>query len=161
LAASHEASGPERLWAGEEGEVAAEFMREFHAVVEGTAPLSGLDYPLLLETLLNGPVVRPRYGRHPRLAILGPIEARLQQADLVAGTWPTESEPGPWLSRPMREDFGLPALERRIGLAAHDLAQAMGAERVVLTRARKVEGTPSVPSRWLLRFDALFQALGA
>ena len=167
LAASHEASGPERLWAGEEGEVAAEFMREFHAVVEGTAPLSGLDYPLLLETLLNGPVVRPRYGRHPRLAILGPIEARLQQADLVVlgglveGTWPTESEPGPWLSRPMREDFGLPALERRIGLAAHDLAQAMGAERVVLTRARKVEGTPSVPSRWLLRFDALFQALGA
>lgn len=60
----------------------------------------------------------------------------------------------------MREDFGLPPLERRIGLAAHDFAQAMGAERVVLTRARKVEGTPTVPSRWLLRLDALFQALG-
>src|SRR5699024_90120 len=69
------------------------------------------------------------------------------------------SEPGPWLSRPMRADFGLPALERRIGLAAHDFAQAMGAEQVVLTRARKVEGTPTVPSRWLLRLDALLQAL--
>ncbi len=166
LAAAREESGSERLWAGEEGEVAADFMREFHEAVEGSAPLSGLDYPLLLETLLNARVVRPRFGRHPRLAILGPIEARLQQADLVVlgglveGTWPTESEPGPWLSRPMREDFGLPPLERRIGLAAHDFAQAMGAERVVLTRARKVEGTPTVPSRWLLRLDALFQALG-
>lgn len=166
LAASSDETGAERLWADEEGEVAVDFVRELQEALEVTAPLSGLDYPLLLENLLSVRVVRPRYGRHPRLAILGPIEARLQQADLIVlgglveGTWPAEGEPGPWLSRPMRQDFGLPPLERRIGLAAHDFAQALGASRVVLTRARKVEGTPTVPSRWLLRLDALFQALG-
>lgn len=167
LAASAEESGEARLWAGEEGEAAAGFLRELDEAAWRSEGLQGLDYAALLDTLLAARVVRPRYGRHPRLAILGPIEARLQQADLVVlgglveGVWPAESDPGPWLSRPMRADFGLPPLERRIGLAAHDFAQALGAERVVLSRARKVEGTPTVPSRWLLRLDALFEALGA
>jgi ATP-dependent helicase/nuclease subunit B len=60
----------------------------------------------------------------------------------------------------MRRDFGLPAPERRIGLAAHDFAQAMGAPGVVLTRALRVEGTPTVPSRWLLRLDGLLRSMG-
>ncbi|MDF2096474.1 double-strand break repair protein AddB [Aquibaculum arenosum] len=166
LASSSEATGAERLWSGEEGEAAADFLQEFSEAAEASASMASLGYPALLDTLLAQRVVRPRFGRHPRLAILGPIEARLQQPDLVIlgslveGTWPSESDPGPWLSRPMRVDFGLPPLERRVGLAAHDFVQALGAEQVVLTRARKVDGTPTVPSRWLLRLEALFQALG-
>jgi ATP-dependent helicase/nuclease subunit B len=111
-------------------------------------------------------VARPRYGRHPRLAILGPLEARLQHADLLVlgglneGTWPAEVAADPWLSRPMRRDFGLPAPERRIGLAAHDFAQALGAPAVALTRALRVEGTPTVPSRWLLRLEGLMRSRG-
>jgi ATP-dependent helicase/nuclease subunit B len=58
----------------------------------------------------------------------------------------------------MRADFGLPPPERRLGLAAHDFAQLLGAPSVYLTRATRVEGTPTVPSRWLLRLDALLQA---
>src|SRR5215470_19535178 len=97
--------------------------------------------------------VRPRYGGHPRLAIWGPLEARLQQVDLMIlgglneGTWPGDPAVDPWLSRPMRTAFGLPAPERRIGQAAHDFAQAFAAPEVVLTRAQRVEGTPTVPSR--------------
>jgi ATP-dependent helicase/nuclease subunit B len=60
----------------------------------------------------------------------------------------------------MRSDFGLPEPERRIGLAAHDFAQACAAREVVLTRALKVDGTPAVPSRWLLRLDNLLDAAG-
>ncbi len=60
----------------------------------------------------------------------------------------------------MRHAFGMPPPERRIGLAAHDFVEALGAPEVVLTRAARVEGTPTVPSRWLLRLDTVLRAAG-
>jgi ATP-dependent helicase/nuclease subunit B len=167
LAATDEEPGAARLWRGEAGEAAAEFCAELRTAAETAPGLGAARYPLVLDSLLAGQAVRRRYGGHPRLAVLGPLEARLQQADrlilggLNEGTWPAESEPGPWMSRPMRADFGLPPVERKIGLAAHDLQQAFGAPEVILTRAERVEGAPTVPSRWLLRLDALLSALGA
>jgi ATP-dependent helicase/nuclease subunit B len=166
LAATPEESGPARLWAGEAGTVAANFVAELRAAAEGIPAVRVAAYPAFLTTLLGAKAVRPPYGSHPRLAIWGPLEARLQQVDVVVlgglneGTWPAEVDPGPWLSRPMRADFGLPPPERRLGLAAHDFAQLMGAPRVYLTRATRIEGAPSVPSRWLLRLDALLGAFG-
>lgn len=166
LAASDADSGAAHLWAGDAGEAAANFIAELRQAVRGFAPIAGDRYPALLGDLLAAQVVRPRYNRQPRLAIWGPLEARLQQADLVIlgglneGTWPAEITADPWLSRPMRRDFGLAAPERRIGLAAHDFAQAMGAAEVVVTRSLRVEGTPTVPSRWLLRLDGLLSAAG-
>jgi ATP-dependent helicase/nuclease subunit B len=165
LAANDLLSGADRLWAQEAGEAAAGFVTELREAAAGAPAFPGERYPALLAGLMAGQVVRPRYGAHPRLAILGPLEARLQHADLVVlaglneGTWPAEVDTGPWLSRPMRADFGLPAPERRTGLAAHDFTQAFSAPEVFLTRATRVEGTPSVPSRWLLRIDALLAAL--
>jgi ATP-dependent helicase/nuclease subunit B len=120
----------------------------------------------LIAELMATTAVRPRYGLHPRLFIWGPLEARLQQADFVVlgglneGTWPAETAIDPWLNRPMRRDFGLPAPERKIGLSAHDFQQAMGSAEVVMTRAFRVGGAPTVPSRWLLRLDAFLQCLG-
>ena len=166
LARSDSESGAARLWAGDAGEAAATFIATLRQAAAGFAPLQGDRYPALLTSLLAAQVVRPRYGRHPRVAIWGPLEARLQQANLLIlgglneGTWPAEPPADPWLSRPMRRDFGLPAPERRIGLAAHDFAQALGARDVVLTRSLRVEGTPTVPSRWLLRLDGLLGAIG-
>jgi ATP-dependent helicase/nuclease subunit B len=78
---------------------------------------------------------------------------------LNEGVWPATPKTDPWLSRPMRADLGLPAPERRIGLAAHDVSQLMGVGEVYLTRAQKIGGAPSVPSRWLLRLDAVLDAL--
>jgi ATP-dependent helicase/nuclease subunit B len=161
LAESDGDSGPARLWAEEAGEAAARFVAE---AAEAAAALPAVDpsrYPTLFDTLLAGRVVRPRYGRHPRVHIWGPLEARLQRADLMIlgglneGTWPPEPAEDPWLSRPMRQALGLPPPEFRTGLAAHDFAQACAAPEVVLSRAGKVEGTPTVASRWLLRLDAL------
>ncbi|MCH8097429.1 MAG: double-strand break repair protein AddB [Proteobacteria bacterium] len=167
LAASDEKSGAERLWAGEDGEAMAGFVAELNDALGDFPPAGGRHYPALLDALLVGRVVRPRYGQHRRLHIWGPLEARLQHADLVIlggmneGTWPPQAEPDPWLSRPMREAFGLPLPERRIGLSAHDFVQAFSAPRVAMTRATRVEGTPTVPSRWLLRLDNLLEAEGA
>ena len=60
----------------------------------------------------------------------------------------------------MRQQFGIAVPERAIGIAAHDFAQAIGAPAVALTRAARREGVPTIPSRWLLRLDAVLRATG-
>ena len=75
-----------------------------------------------------GSIKRLRGGRgaaaHPRVAILGLLEARLQSFDRVVlgaleeTVWPQATDPGPWMSRAMRKQFGLPEPEARIGRVA-------------------------------------------
>lgn len=98
---------------------------------------------------------------HPRLKILGLLEARLLDADLVllAGLdetiWPPQADSGAFLNRSMRLQLGLSPPERRIGQTAHDFSMAFGASEVVLSRARKRDGTPTVVSRFVARLAAL------
>jgi len=166
LAASATEAGSSRLWAGEAGESAARFCHELIDAAHDFPALSGRDYPALFEALAAGMVVRPAFGRHPRLAIWGLVEARLQQADLLVlgglneGSWPGSAEHDPWMSRQMRRDFRIAVAERSVGIAAHDFAQALGAPEVALTRAARQEGVPTVPSRWLLRLDTVVRAAG-
>ena len=165
LAADHETAGAARLWARDAGAAASSFVLELsEAAADALPPVPGAAYPGLLRALMEGRAVRPAWGRHPRLSIWGPLEARLQRADLVIlggmneGMWPGEVLADPWMSRPMRAAFGLPLPERRIGLSAHDFAQGFCAPEVVVTRAERVDGTPTVPSRWLMRLDTVLAA---
>jgi ATP-dependent helicase/nuclease subunit B len=166
LAADEAGGGARRLWAGEAGEAASGLIDELAAALADFPPVPPASYPELLEALIAGAVVRPRHGAHPRLAILGPLEARLQRFDLMIlgslneGTWPATVAADPWMSRPMRKDFGLPLAERRIGLSAHDFAQAAMAPKLVLTRALRQARQPTRPSRWLLRIEAELEGLG-
>jgi ATP-dependent helicase/nuclease subunit B len=166
LAASDTQTGAERLWSGDAGESLAAFVTDLADAGHLLGPVSAARYPALLEALFAGRTVRPRYGSHPRLAILGPLEARLQRYDVMIlgglneGTWPPELAADPWMSRPMRADFGLAQPERRTGLSAHDFTQALGASEVYLTRSLRVEGSPTVPARWLTRLEFAAQALG-
>ncbi len=165
LAGSDEASGANRLWRGDAGEVLAGFVAELYESLDASnlPTIPPGDYPALFNTLLMGRVVRPRHASHPRLNIWGPMEARLQHADvLILGSlneaaWPREPAPDPWMSRPMMAAFGLPPPERRIGLSAHDFAQAFCAPRVFLTRSERSDGAPTVPSRWLRRLENLIE----
>jgi len=166
LARSNAGTGAGNLWAGENGEAASLALAEIRAEAGRIEPLVVADYPAFFGALLAGRAVRPRWGSHPRLFLWGPLEARLQAPDLTIlaglneGTWPAAVDPGPWLSRPMRADLGLPSPEQRVGQAAHDLWQGLGGRRVLLTRAAKAEGTPTRPARWLLRLSALAKSLG-
>ncbi len=161
LTGSDEQSGQDRLWRGDAGETLARFLADLHDALDEGMEISPRDYTPFLKTLMCGAVVRPRFGRHPRLNILGPLEARLQHADhiilggLNEGVWPPEPQSNPWMSRPMMTAFGLPVPERRIGLSAHDFVQAFCAGTVTLTRSERVDGVPTVPSRWLRRLDNL------
>jgi len=165
LAQTDTEDGAARLWAGDAGEVVAGRIAEILDAGDALGTVAGADYPALFESMIADTVVRPRYGGHPRLAILGPLEARLQGADLVIlgglneGTWPPEARANPWMSRPMLASFGLPLPERRVGLATHDFAQAVAAPEVMLTRSERVDGTPTVASRWLMRLSTLAEAV--
>ena len=134
------------------------------ADAHGSDPASG--YLALLDAALAGETLPPAAERpHPRVMIWGTQEARIQGADLVIlgglneGTWPQTVSPDPWLSRPMRQSLGLPSPDRVIGLSAHDFVQGAARPRVILTRSRKVEGTPAVASRWLIRLENLLSGL--
>lgn len=146
-------------WDGEALESTFERMAESTAT--GAFPVPLADYPELFDAIAAGRMVRRPGAPNARVRIYGPLEARLQQADrvvlggLVEGIWPPETQSDPWLSRPMRRELGLDLPERRIGLSAHDFAQALGAADVVLTRAAKVAGAPTVASRFLQRLTAV------
>ncbi len=167
LATTADEAGGLRLWRGQDGEAAAElFARLEDAAGPEFPPIPTDRYPAVLSALMAGIAVRPLYGAHPRLAIWGLIEARLQRADLLIlgglneGSWPPQPGDEPWMSRPMRDRFGLPPLEARIGEAAQDFALAAAGPSVLLTRARRVDGAPSVPARFLSRLETLLEGSG-
>ncbi|MEM6901695.1 MAG: double-strand break repair protein AddB [Pseudomonadota bacterium] len=161
LATTADTEGAERLWCHDAGEQAAAFLADLIGAGEGFPPLAPMAYAAFLSTLMEGQVVRPRQQAHPRLTILGLLEARLVRADRVIlaglneGTWPPEPAADPWLSRPMRRQLGLPTPERRLGQQAHDFGQALGADEVFLLRAVRQGGAPTIPARWLQYLDVL------
>jgi ATP-dependent helicase/nuclease subunit B len=118
------------------------------------------DFGALLDALLAGVAIPSRGGGHPRLRIFGLLEARLLSVDLAVlgglneGIWPPAARNDVFLNRQMRAELGLDPPERRLGQTAHDFAQGLGAGEVVLTRALRVEGAPSVPARFLQRLSA-------
>jgi ATP-dependent helicase/nuclease subunit B len=119
------------------------------------------DYPEVFQTAFADRIVRRPEVADAALKIYGPLEARLTQSDrviiggLVEGVWPPAPRVDPWLSRPMRHELGLDLPERRIGLSAHDFAQLLGADEIILSRAAKVGGAPAVASRFLHRLEAV------
>jgi ATP-dependent helicase/nuclease subunit B len=167
LAADVEEPGRNRLWRGTDGEAAAALVAALHRAAQDVPPIEASSYAPLFSTLCDEKAVRLPFGNHPRLAILGPLEARLQSFDLVVlgglneGTWPHAAPIDPWFSRPMRRTLGLEQPERAIGLAAHDFATLASGARVIITRSVKVEGAPTVASRWLQRIQQLANGVGA
>ena len=156
------------LWRGEAGQAASMFFTGLlDDDLKPQAPkIAASDYADFYRGLLVGQSVRSRIPVHPRLSIWGPFEARLQQPDVLIlgslneGTWPQAADPGPWLNRPMRKQMGLPSPEEAIGYAAHDVSMLFGASTVHITRAQKIDGVPTVPSRRLLRLNALLDGAG-
>lgn len=146
------------------GDVVAGFFADLKAQSAYCPELSWQGYRDLLRALMAGITVRPAYGTHPRVSILGQIESRFIDADVLIlcglseGVWPEEDLYDPWMSRGMRKTFGLPGLQRSIGLSAHDFMQLTNAGKVILTTANKRGGMVALPSRWLQRLKTVLQA---
>lgn len=154
------------LWAGHGGEAMARLLGALVREGDALPAVTPRQFADLLQRLMDGETVRSGGATHPRLRILGAIEARLVRADrlvvagLEEGVWPGGAPLDPFLSRPMRETLGLPSPERRIGLAAHDFAQAACAPEVILLHTERREGAPAVKSRWLWRLETLARGAG-
>jgi ATP-dependent helicase/nuclease subunit B len=151
-----------RAWSGPDGRMAAELVAELEAAGDARGlMLDAEEWVAVLRHMLDARPVRPPYGGHPRVFIWGLIEARLQKADFLVlgglneGVWPALPTPDPWLAPRIRAQLGLPGLDHRIGLTAHDFASALGAPKVLVTRARRDSRSPTVASRFWLRLEAM------
>jgi ATP-dependent helicase/nuclease subunit B len=159
-------AGADELWSGPGGEGLSRLLATLIAEGDALPAVTPRQFADLLQRLMDAETVRAGGATHPRLRILGAIEARLVRADrlvlagLEEGVWPAGAGQDPFLSRPMREALGLPSPERRIGLAAHDFAQAACAPEVILLHTERREGAPSVKSRWLWRLETLARGAG-
>ena len=162
LAAAAEALSAGAVWSGADGRALAAFVETLRiAAAETGTALTPEDLPTALRDAMEREAVRPPWGGHPRVAIYGLIEARMSRADLVIcaglteGAWPGASAPDALLAPAVLRALGVPGSDFRIGLAAHDLAAALGAPEVVLSHARRDESGPAIPSRFVLRVRAM------
>ena len=162
-----QAQDGKNLWQEEGGETLWQFSYEMSEALSGIATQYYSSFAPLVIQLLQTTTHRLRFGSHPRLHILSPMEARLLHFDRVIlgglneDSWPESTPLDPWLSRPMRTSLGLASAERRIGQSAHDFCQQFASKEVFLTRAKKNNGVQSVASRWLIRLKTMLQACGS
>ena len=165
LAGDGEDDGADLLWRGVDGVAGAEHLVDVLGVAAGIDIARAQDFGGAFERLLFSKTVRTP-AVETRVAILGPLEARLQHFDLMVigslneGVWPREAHADPFLSIAMRERIGLPSAEKRIGLAAHDFAQFSASPSVMLTRARRSNAKPTKASRWVVRLKNILNGAG-
>jgi len=155
------------LWSVTGGSEAQSVLKSLSDYGHNLPDISPRGMSKLLAVLMRGKVVRPPFGTHPRLSILGPLEARMLSADTIIlgglneGVWPATPKIEPFLSRSMRQAVGLSLPEKRFGLSAHDFAELAANPNVILTRSKRSGGSPMVASRWLWRLTTLLEgALG-
>lgn len=151
-----------RIWGGAEGRSLAQFVEQTRAAARDVGTmLAPADLATALRDAMERVAVRPAWGGHPRVAIYGVIEARMSRADLVIcgglieGTWPGAASPDALLAPAVLRALGVPGADFRVGLAAHDLAAALGAPEVVLSHARRDASGPAIASRFVLRVQAM------
>ncbi|MFV0645745.1 MAG: double-strand break repair protein AddB, partial [Sphingomonadaceae bacterium] len=154
--------GGENVWSHEDGRDAGAFLADLGMQARSAeAAISVADFAVILRDAMDGRAVRPAWGGHPRIAIYGLLESRMSRADLVIcaglneGTWPAPPAQDPLLAPPVMRALGIPGTDFRIGLSAHDLAGAMGTPEVILSRSARDMSGPTIPSRFLLRVEAL------
>ncbi|MCI4679744.1 double-strand break repair protein AddB [Rhodoblastus acidophilus] len=149
------------LPAGDDGAALERLFAELETSANATFTFHAESYAAFFDALIGEQVLRGAARAHPRLKILGLLEARLIGVDrlVMAGLdetiWPPRGETDCFLNRAMRAQLGLSSPERRIGQTAHDFVQGFGAPEVVLSRAKKRGGAPATPSRFLQRMEAL------
>ena len=165
LACDDIASGAENLWCDDDGQAGADFMANWIAKADVLGEIEVCEYLQLFEIMMSYIMVRRTRNTHHRVRILGPMEARLNHYDEIIlgsfneGIWPTSPKADPWMSRPMKKDFGFESPEKQIGVLGLDFANLMGAKNVCITRAKNNGDTPTIKSRWLMRLETIIQAL--
>ena len=124
------------LWMQEAGRTARRVVAALAREAPEGGAMDALAFWELLQSLLSAEAVRNPEPETGKVMIWSPWEARSHDAQLLIlgglneGCWPEAMAPDPWLNRFMRRQAGLPLPEHLLGLAAHDLQQAVAAPQV-------------------------------
>ncbi len=113
-----------------------------------------------LNTLLSGEVYNPPPKFQNNIEILSPLEARLHNynyvffAGLYSGNMPSAITAN-FLNNTMREEIGLPEMEKKTGLEAHDFYSLIfGAKTAFISYPKKLNSSTScVASNWLIKLQ--------
>lgn len=164
LCADNQNSGEQNLWKGDDGKSAAELFGTLLQQSDIAGTIAPDEYINVFTLLLSTKNVRYNYGTHPRLKILGPIEARFNRYDTIVigavneGFWPELPKADPWLSRPMKSLLNMSLPDKEIGIAGFDFCQLMCSDNVFITRSNRSNSSPTNKSRWLLRMETVLKA---
>lgn len=103
---------------------------------------------------------------HPQVALLTPVEARMESFDRVVlanmqdHIWPRMEPPSPWLNHAAKQSLGLPLPVEEVSRAAHDVLMLASSGQVFLTYPLRDGGSPTIRSRFIDRLVALFEMRG-
>ncbi|MGL5736847.1 MAG: hypothetical protein ACRCYS_18435, partial [Beijerinckiaceae bacterium] len=114
------------------------------------------DFARIIPDLMGASLETTNNNPQSNIKIWGLLEARLMTVDriILAGlneqNWPQAARNDAFLTRTLRKELKLPLPERAIGQSAHDFVQSfVGTRDVILTRALKADGAPTIASRFL------------
>ena len=128
---------------------------------EGLGHLSVADIEAIITERLSAKWRDGGLHSHPRLHLLTPVEARLQQFDRVIlanmqdAQWPGSTPINPWMNLAAEKTLGLPPPEERISLMAHDMLMLATRGDVFLTYPLRDAGSPTTRSRFVERLVTL------
>lgn len=158
------AGGAEFLWSRPESDALSHFVSSVMSYSDVIPPLDGHLFTNVFREVLSSEKYRADDEPHRRILILGQLESRLIHRDMMIlgglneGTWPKDPGHDPWMSRPMRRNFGLPPADRGTGLAAHDFVEHVSSAEVMITRSLKMDGTATVPARWIQKWRTILKS---
>ena len=158
------ADGAIHLWDKQGGKAAADLLKNLVEYGHDQA-VNASDFAQTFVQIMQDITVHAAQQSHPRLAILGAVESRMQTADhlIIAGfnegNWPPQPHSDPWMNSDMRKAVGLPPHNWRTSLSAHDVYMAICNPKVTITRATRQNDAATIPSRWLQRMDVVLSAL--
>lgn len=140
-----------------------DILKEFHDSIIDLNISNIEDYCAIFNYIISELSYTQDYSENDVVNIISMQEARLINYDLIIinnmidGNLPKNISSDPWMSKQMREKFGLPKKEINIGISNFEFIQYLNQKEVLLTYSRKQNNQPTIKSRFLLRLETYLQ----
>lgn len=156
-----ESIAKESLWENIDGEELKAYLDQLLEHFKSIESISFKEYPKLFHYMLKSGYYRNPIETNKKITLAKPIDARLQNKDLVIiaglneGVWPKQASIDPCFNGKTLTKIGFPQFEESIGMEAYDFYCFANSKEVILTRSEKIDGVIAKPSRFLLRILTL------
>lgn len=123
------------------------------------------EWPQVCSAFMQELSLSKAWGFHPNAFILGPLEARLLSfdrvilADFNEGRWPRMKRDDFWMSSSMKQALGMDGESVELSQQADDWLYLMMQKEVFITRSKRIDGKPTVNSRWYMRLKTRLESM--